>query len=111
MNVPQMLYALAGGITMAYCIHYGPVKTKDGKKERRPGRLPLLLFSLTVLLVILISVSGIGPIIRNFLLPGDAEVTQAALQTMVQNLGDGRPLWDTVTAFCQEILENAKNVS
>lgn len=111
MNNTRMLYALAGGITMAYCIHYGPVKTKDGKKERRSGRLPLLLFSFTVLLAIGISVSGIGSTIRNFLLPGDAEVTQAALQTMVEDLGDGKPLWDTVTAFCQEILENAKNVS
>lgn len=46
--------------------------------------------------------------LRSLLLPGDPEVTGQALSSMVEDLRAGKPLSDSVTAFCREILEYAQ---
>jgi hypothetical protein len=43
-------------------------------------------------------------VIQEVILPGDADVTAAALQHLVAGLGDGQNLGEAVTAFCQEII-------
>lgn len=43
-----------------------------------------------------------------WLLPGDPQVSSAALENMVDALRSGESLADAVTAFCQEIVANAK---
>lgn len=90
---------------MAYQITYGPVKRKKEKQSIKNWKIPLIVF-LAVLLV-----SSLGALFReellSFLLPGDPEVTAAALQTMAQQIGEGQRITDALTCFCQEIVENA----
>lgn len=42
--------------------------------------------------------------VAEILLPGDAEITAKALQTMAEELGEGQGIGEAVTAFCQEII-------
>lgn len=42
--------------------------------------------------------------IRNLLLPGDEEVTAAALESMVSNLRSGESVGETLEVFCKEII-------
>ena len=92
---------------MAYEISYGPVKTKQPKHRRNTTR-SLILFLCAAALIIGLSVAGTGARIRQWLIPGDSDVTIAAFSTMIENLKDGLPLYESVTAFCKEIIENAK---
>lgn len=46
--------------------------------------------------------------LREWMLPGDAEVTAEALQGLVSDLGDGESLGDAVTAFCKEIIDGGQ---
>ena len=42
-----------------------------------------------------------------WLLPGDPEITGAALQTLIDKLRDGEALGEAVTAFCREVIAGA----
>lgn len=42
--------------------------------------------------------------VRDLLLPGDEEVTAAALEGMVENIRSGEPVGEAVEAFCREII-------
>ena len=42
--------------------------------------------------------------VRDILLPGDEDITAAALEGMVSDLRSGEPLGDAVETFCKEIL-------
>jgi len=95
---------------MGYRIMYSPedkgkypmkVKKKDSKKW----------------LVAAMAVLAISLGIRKFeykekaiewLLPGDPGTTKAALSTMLEELRSGEGLQEAVTAFCREILNEAK---
>lgn len=41
------------------------------------------------------------------LLPGDPEITAAALDELRQDLYDGQPIQEALTAFCREIIDGA----
>ncbi len=43
-------------------------------------------------------------ILRDLLLPGDEEVTTAALEGLVEDLKEGEPFGDAVETFCREII-------
>ncbi len=43
-------------------------------------------------------------LVRDLLLPGDEDVTAAALEEMVENIRAGEPVGEAVEAFCREIL-------
>lgn len=45
--------------------------------------------------------------VQELLLPGDPAVTASALENMVDNIKDGDSITDAITAFCQEIIDNA----
>jgi hypothetical protein len=40
------------------------------------------------------------------LIPGDPETTAAAFSTMVERVGMGEPLRESILGFCQEIIIN-----
>ena len=42
--------------------------------------------------------------IRDLLLPGDEEITAAALESMVSDLQAGEPMGEALETFCKEIL-------
>ena len=46
--------------------------------------------------------------IRDFLLPGDPEVTAHALQSLAEDIRSGESFMECVSAFCAEVMENAK---
>lgn len=93
---------------MAYQIRYGPVKRKAPTDRRKKAGCWLLVTLCAAVLLIGIQFSGIGKTIWNWILPGDAAVTGAALNTMVEEIRAGESVSDAVTAFCREIIENAK---
>lgn len=77
------------------------------KELIRNRRLSLELWG-TGLSVAVLAVSLLVPRgrlwVRNLLLPGDEEITVAALEGMVEDLRDGEPLGEAVESFCREII-------
>lgn len=57
--------------------------------------------------VILILASGYKDTLLRWLLPGDSAVTAAALGELAENVQEGVPAGEAITAFCREILNNA----
>ena len=92
---------------MGYQINYGPVKTKNSIRKKDKTVRVLLLAICIIALVIGLQVSGAGNLLWKWMLPGDPEVTGAALDTMVQGLKEGSSVGDAITAFCREIIDNA----
>ena len=90
---------------MAYKIHYG-VSRHDRAEGRNPRKLWVSLILLSVILVgiYLIDVSGIR---FDWLLPGDPDVTAAALEGLREDLAVGEPFVEAVTTFCWEIVNGA----
>lgn len=58
-----------------------------------------------LLLAVLVSLGG-GQI-KDFLLPGDPEVTETALQEMAVDIREGEGFRDAFAAFCQKIIDGA----
>ena len=107
MNILFWQYSVPGGIYMGYQISYGPVKTKDSVKMRGKTVRTFALVICIIALVIGLQVSGVGKTLWRWMLPGDPEITGAALDTMVQGLKEGSSVGDAITVFCREIIENA----
>lgn len=94
---------------MGYRIQYGQTMTKtpiaDKKILRKPKKLRLLI---PVCIIFLIALMWIKKdTLRDFLIPGDEAVTEAAVADFVKDLRTGENFSDAITAFCQEIIENA----
>ena len=94
---------------MPYRIDYG-----SAGNQRKPLRAKLSSPAIKTSLVILAFVTGAVVIkifgltwVQEILLPGDPEVTAAALHNMTDGLRNGDSLLDAVTAFCREIVVNA----
>ena len=91
---------------MGYRIIYG----QDGIKTKLlPDRRMVVLRKWVILafacVALVLSLSS--KTVRHYLLPGDPVVTEKALQELVSDLRDGEKVSEAVTAFCQEILDNA----
>lgn len=81
-------------------IRYPPVKSKE--IHARP------IAALVVCVLLLLSCLIWGEDIFNFLLPGDAEITKAALANMVGEIGEGVQVGEAVATFCSEIYETGE---
>lgn len=95
---------------MGYRITYGKTAVKEELKIKNYKFYKLLIIC-SVALILVISIGWIGwsnQTIRHWMLPGDAEVTEMALQDLVVDIKKGESLSDAVTAFCHEIISNAK---
>lgn len=90
---------------MGYRIEYdgGTVKRQDHRVNRRI-RKPLLLGVFSVLVALALCWTPVRREIRDILLPGDPEVTAAALGGLVEDLHSGEPISDALHTFCVEIL-------
>lgn len=89
---------------MAYRIDYGSGgEKKRAMKGRTPVRRVAAGIVCAVLLAALLFPAG-RRALRDLILPGDAEVTAAALRDLVAELQDGEPVGDAVSAFCQEVI-------
>ncbi len=88
---------------MGYKITYPPVGNR-----RYPMHKPMPVWLLPA------GIIGIGLLAitiyngsANWLLPGDPEVTEAALHEMIERLTQGEAFGEAVTAFCKEIIAGA----
>ena len=86
---------------MAYRITYDTFKMKRVIKRKIGAGIWLVTAAI-------ISVCFFANRKTDFLLPGDPQVTSAALEQFAEDLQTGQGLSDAVTAFCQHIIENAQ---
>jgi len=94
---------------MAYRIAYrgrGKAHFRNCKRGPIPRRWAIL--GCVVLIFAAVLLGWKNEIVRGILLPGDPEVTAAALGELVNGLRDGEGLKEAVTAFCIEVMENAQ---
>ena len=95
---------------MGYQIRYGATMVKEYVKDRRKFRLSrvnarVIIVGLVVLLGVIFCLQEN---VQNFLLPGNSQVTRAAISGLVSDLKSGISLSDCVEAFCVEIVDGAK---
>lgn len=91
---------------MSYSIRYDSMACPKNRKQLPKKQI---LAAIAVLGLVLCAIGiklGYLPFVSRVLLPGDPEVTAAALENMVNDLRCGDGLWNAVTAFCREIVEN-----
>ena len=93
---------------MGYRISYirdlnGMVKHSFGKNRQLKKKFGIL----AIVAGILIS-GGILKLksVQDFLLPGDGNITRAAISTMIQDFKDGKTITESVQTFCRELIEN-----
>ena len=91
---------------MSYRIVYGP--EIPAPELNRGGAFRIQMWTAVFLLVFALLVRQMWPegtrILRNYLLPGDLTVTEAALSDMVAGLQVGQPAGEALTAFCRQII-------
>lgn len=82
----------------------------DFPSEKKRGPLRLQFLTTVFLLLFTLAVRQFWPegtrMLREFLIPGEPTVTQAAFSEMVTEIQAGEPLGDAVTAFCRQIVED-----
>lgn len=95
---------------MGYCIEYNPEQRKKYPVKARHRSHRNLKIATIMLCGIILGLIGMKntATLKEWLLPGDAQVTEAAFSAMVENIRSGEPFGDAVNAFCLEIMEHAK---
>jgi len=87
---------------LGYRIVYG----KKKKRFCRPSKGRKLLAAAIIICILLVIAGFLGG--TELLLPGNREISGAALENLVKTVQDGASLSDAIAAFCQEIIANAQ---
>ena len=94
---------------MGYTIQYGQTLLKEEIKEPcsklNNKLIPILLITSCTIAAFLIYAKA--DFLRDIILPGNADVTEAALGHLAENLRSGETFGSAITAFCREIIINA----
>ena len=95
---------------MAYTIQYGaPARAEaawiKGQKKRSKRYIAL---GLVIALILSIFLLGSEESVQRFLIPGDPEITKAAVTQFTQNIQQGDNFKQAITTFCREIIESAE---
>lgn len=95
---------------MGYRIRYGETIKKEFISESRWGFGFVIKWIAVMIIccVITFVLTYYKEAVIDFILPGDKVVTKAAFLTFAEDLRNGNSIKDTITAFCQEIVTNAK---
>lgn len=95
---------------MGYVIRYDCGESHSGSASSRCSRLTAMTagFLLAFLLLTKLFWPEGSAMLRQFLIPGDPDVTSQAVSVLVDELRAGKPMGDTVQAFCAEILNHAE---
>ncbi len=91
---------------MAYSIAYSPETSKKfptGVKSRNKSWWFLAVGLATVLAIACYCTDVLGTV-RDFLIPGDPEITQSAMRDFIADIRDGEAVGSAFTAFCKEII-------
>lgn len=94
---------------MGYNIQYGRTVEKSMICEvrgRNKNRIRLTCTIVLIAVMFLVYLCNIKKI-RSFLLPGDSSVTEAAISCFIEDMQEGKPFCDAITAFCLEIINHA----
>lgn len=94
---------------MGYQIQYGNkvVKKQFVESSRRNQKVVMAVISICACCVFAYLLTHYKEALLKWLLPGDPEITRAAISTLGRNLRNGIALKDAVHAFCEEILSGA----
>lgn len=95
---------------MGYAIQYGERMTKEYIPDNNPQagkKGPLIWISIGLLLGGLL-LTDPGKDLCRSLLPGNPDVTGAALEEFAENLSEGRSLLESATVFCREVIDGAE---
>lgn len=90
---------------MGYRITYSNgIIEKKLFRDRRINwkRIPVIFATLAVAVTLAVPSGRLW--LRNILLPGDEDVTAAALESLVEDLYSGESVGEAVQTFCREIL-------
>lgn len=93
---------------MGYRIEYGPTEEKMRKSSGMVRRLQVLTAAFLLLFILLVRQAwpeGTAKL-REFLLPGEPSVTQAAFGDLLTDIREGSPFREALTAFCQQVIDN-----
>ena len=95
---------------MAYRIDYDKTGTR---KRIEPAKSRIAVYTAAFFLLFLLLVNLFWPdgtgFLRQSLIPGDPDVTAAAVDSLIDDLKDGQQVSDAITAFCRELISNAEN--
>lgn len=91
---------------MGYQVQYGKVRKMRSVQERGVVSPSTIIRCFIALFAVLGICWGAWnhEVLRDYLIPGDADITSAAVKHLTESLEDGVPLPDAVTAFCKEIV-------
>ena len=94
---------------MGYQIQYGSTVIKKYLRDNTDPHKSLLLIIEVVCLccILAFSVFQHRDLIWEWILPGDPQITKAALTTLGENIRYGIPVGDAIEVFCKEILSGA----
>ena len=81
------------------------VKTQIYKKSLSPGKRKII-FIITMLILCTALIWGREGTIREFIIPGNPGITEAAFINLVTDLREGEKFGDAITTFCREIIDN-----
>ncbi len=91
---------------MGYRIAYSSIG-KRLKRNRKKSTAVVAVLVIMILVIGAIAVKSIGLTwVKEVLLPGDPNVTAAALEDLAENLRNGESIGDAIRVFCQEIIEH-----
>lgn len=91
---------------MGYRIAYENIgKFPQPQRKKRTGIFTAVVVILFVLCAITIKTVGLQWV-QEVLLPGDPDVTAAALENMVADLRSGEGIVEAVKTFCEDIMRN-----
>ena len=92
---------------MGYRIEYEKMgRIPQQNKKKWTGVFVAVLVMLLVIGAIAVKSVGLEWV-QEVLIPGDPDVTAAAMEGMVENLRSGVGIAEAFKAFCQEIIQNA----
>lgn len=94
---------------MGYYIQYDTDIVKTEMQTRSAGKQIKLSWIVILLVTTILGCTAYSykDAMQDFLLPGDAKVTAAALEALADDIRKGESFEEAVTAFCVEIVENA----
>ena len=92
---------------MGYYLEYSPELKKRYPQKVKQTREPVRTVAIVLLAAVAAYVSVRGGLIR-YILPGDYEVTTAALSQLIEQVVSGEPISQSVVTFCEEIIINGK---
>ena len=92
---------------MGYKIAYEKgSKVKFTTKNNRKLPKKTITLSCIIILAAVLIYAGAGKYLRDFFMPG---VTDDAFAALVDDIRSGEGVSDAVTAFCMDVIENAKS--